>query len=287
MTDLSASLAASWLPRRPEDGHKGTFGRALAIAGSVGYTGAGAMAANAAVRSGAGLVFLAVPRSVWPVAAVKCDEAMTFPCPEDGEGRFSQEALPMLLDRAGGCDGVLLGPGLGRSAALEELTLALLEQTADRPLVLDADGLNALSGHIDRAKPRGRWVLTPHDGEYARLMGVWPGEDRPGAALALARRLNCVAVLKGHRTIVAGPDGTLYRNTTGNHGMAKGGSGDVLSGIILSLLAQGMEPLSAAAAGVWVHGKAGDLAAERFGYRGMTPTDLIRCLPLVWKELES
>lgn len=285
MEELTQSQVKAWLPSRPETGHKGTFGRCLVVAGSVGYTGAPVLAANAAVRSGAGLVFLAVPRSLWPVAAVKCDEAMPMPYPEDEAGRFALSALPGLLDRAAGCDALLLGPGLGRCEGLDRLVTDFLRQTGERPLVLDADGLNALSGHIDSPVERRNWVLTPHDGEYARFMGRLPGPDRGSAALALSRRLECVTVLKGHGTIIAAPDGTVYRNPTGNHGMAKGGSGDVLSGVILSLLAQGMEPLRAAAAGVWVHGRAGDIAAGRFGYRGMTPTDMIRCLPDVWREL--
>ena len=285
MTDLNRALIASWLPRRPEDGHKGTFGRVLIAAGSVGFTGAPVLAANAAVRSGAGLVFLGVPRSVWPIAAVKCDEAMPFPLPEDGAGRLSPEALEGLRERLAGCDAFLLGPGLGQSEALDTLVLSLLRERGARPTVVDADGLNALSRHIDSSVCNPHTVLTPHDGEYTRLMGRWPGEDRAAAALALARRSNCVAVLKGHRTLIAAPDGQLWRNTTGNHGMAKGGSGDVLSGILVSLLAQGMEPHKAAAAAVWVHGRAGDLAAEQFGYRGMTPTDLSHCLGQVWREL--
>ena len=287
MTELSRELVASWLPRRAEDGHKGSFGRALIAAGSVGFTGAPVLAANACVRSGAGLVFLAVPESVWPVAAVKCDEAMPFPCPEDEGGRLAPEALTSVLERAKGCDGLLLGPGLGQSPALDGLVTAFLRETKGKPLVLDADGLNALSRHIDSTVNRSDWILTPHDGEYARLMGSFPGERREEAALALARRLNCISVLKGHRTLIASPQGELLRNTTGNHGMAKGGSGDVLSGVILSLLVQGMPPLQAAGAGVWVHGRAGDIAARRYGFRGMTPSDLIRCLPQVWKELES
>ena len=285
MTELNRDLVARWLPQRPEDGHKGTFGKVLIAAGSVGFTGAAVFSANAAVRSGAGLVFLGVPKTVWPIAAVKCDEAMPFPLPEDGAGRLSLAALEALQARWAGCDALLVGPGLGQSAELDELVLSLLGERGDKPAVVDADGLNALSRHIDSRVCNPHTVLTPHDGEYARLMGRWPGEDRAAAALALAERWNCVAVLKGHRTLVADPEGRLWRNTTGNHGMAKGGSGDVLSGILVSLLAQGMEPALAAAAAVWVHGRAGDLAAERLGHRGMTPTDLSRCLGQVWREL--
>ncbi len=288
MTDLSAALVRAWLPERPADGHKGTFGRVLAVGGSVGFTGAPVLAARAAMRSGVGLVFLGVPRTVWPVAAVKCDEAMPFPLPEDGAGRLSLEALAPLAERLAGCDAALLGPGLGRSAALDALTPALLRR-ASCPVVLDADGINALEGHIDvLSEAAAPLVLTPHDGEYRRLMGRWPGEDRVSAAQAAARACRAVMVLKGHRTIVAAPDGRIWRNTTGNHGMAKGGSGDVLAGILLALLGQGMEPGEAAAAAVWVHGRAGDRCAERLGHRGMLPGDLIEALPEVWRDdLES
>lgn len=286
MKEVTRELVASWLPERPAGGHKGTFGRVLIAAGSVGFSGAPALAANAAVRSGTGLVFLGVPGSVWPVAAVKCDEAMPFPLPEDETGRLCAEALSPLLERAKGCDALLMGPGLGQSEALDELVLGLLGQWGDRPAVVDADGLNALSRHIDSSVTNPHTVLTPHDGEYARLMGRWPGENRGEAALALARQWNCVAVLKGHGTCIAAPWGELWRSGTGNHGMAKGGSGDVLSGILVSLLAQGMKPVQAAAAAVWVHGRAGDLAAEQFGYRGMAPSDLSRCLGQVWRELK-
>ncbi len=284
MIEITSARVRQWLPHRPEDGHKGSFGRALIAAGSVGFTGAPTLSANACVRSGAGLVFLAVPQSVWTVAAAKCNEAMPSPCPEDEMGRFSAKALPGLLERAKGCDALLLGPGLGQSEELDSLVMDFLRLTS-QSMVLDADGLNALSRHIDSLS-RDNLILTPHDGEYARLMGHWPGADREAAARELSGRLNCVAVLKGHRTIVAAPDGTCYVNTTGNHGMAKGGSGDVLAGLMTGLLAQGMSPVQAAASAVWIHGRAGDIAAGRFSYHGMTPTDLVGCLTQVWKELE-
>lgn len=284
MTDLNAALVRSWLPERPADGHKGTFGRVLAVAGSVSFTGAPVLAARAATRSGVGLVFLGVPRAVWPVAAVKCDEAMPFPLPEDGEGRLSLEALEPLLARLAGCDAALLGPGLGQSGDLRALVRALLSRMPC-PLVLDADGINALDGHIDVLSDcPAPLVLTPHDGEYRRLMGRWPGEDRAAAAREAAAACRAVVVLKGHRTVIAAPDERLWRNTTGNHGMAKGGSGDALAGILLALLGQGMEPGRAAAAAVWIHGRAGDRCAGRLGYRGMLPTDLIETLPEVWRD---
>lgn len=284
MTDLTRDLVASWLPDRPEDGHKGTFGKVLAVGGSVGFTGAPVLAARAAVRGGTGLVFLGVPRAVWPVAAVKCDEAMPFPLPDDGAGRCTQEALPQILDRLTQCDAGLIGPGLGQSPELDGLvTRVLLESNC--PLVVDADGLNGLSRHMDiLSQISVPLILTPHDGEFRRLAGRWPGEDRASEASGFARQHRCVLVLKGHRTVIAAPDGRVYRNTTGNHGMAKGGSGDVLAGLILALLGQGMEPVRAAAAGVWLHGRAGDRAAREKSFRGMTPSDLVEALPLVWRD---
>ena len=284
MTELTRDLIASWLPDRPEDGHKGTFGKVLIAGGSVGFSGAPVLAARAAVRGGTGLVFLGVPRSVWPAAAVKCDSAMPFPLPEDAAGRMTDAAAAALSEKLSGCDAGLLGPGLGQSEQLDTLVTRVLE-TAECPMVVDADGLNALSRHMDiLSRAKAPWILTPHDGEYQRLSGHLPGPDRGAEALAFARKYRCILVLKGHRTVVAAPDGQVYENTTGNHGMAKGGSGDALAGLILSLLGQGMEPVQAAAAGVWIHGRAGDRAAMDKSFRGMTPSDLIEALPLVWRD---
>ncbi|MGM9536821.1 MAG: NAD(P)H-hydrate dehydratase [Candidatus Onthomonas sp.] len=284
MTALTRELIASWLPRRPEDGHKGTFGKVLIAGGSVGFSGAPVLAARAAVRGGTGLVFLGVPRSVWPAAEVKCDSAMPFPLPEDEAGRMTQEAAASILTRLNGCDAGLLGPGLGQSAELDIVVTQVLEN-AKCPMVVDADGLNALSRHMDiLSRAKTPWILTPHDGEYQRLSGHLPGADRSAEALAFAQAHHCILVLKGHRTVVAAPEGQVYENTTGNHGMAKGGSGDALAGLILSLLGQGMEPVQAAAAGVWIHGRAGDRAAGDKSFRGMTPFDLIEALPLVWRD---
>ncbi len=284
MTMLTKSLISCWLPHRPENGHKGTFGKVLIVGGSAGFTGAPVLASRSAVRGGTGLIFLGVPKTVWPVAAVKSDEAMPFPLPEDEAGKLTADAASPILQKLNGCDAGLIGPGLGQSEALDELVLTVLEG-ANCPMVVDADGLNALSRHMDRLSHiTCPLIFTPHDGEYQRLAGHWPGENRQQEALAFAGAHRCVLVLKGHETIIAAPDGQLYRNTTGNHGMAKGGSGDVLAGLMGSLLAQGMEPVKAACAAVWIHGRAGDCAAREKSFRGMTPSDLIETLPKVWKE---
>lgn len=259
------------LPRRPRDAHKGEFGRLFLLAGSVGYTGAPVLAAQAAVRSGAGLVYLGVPPGIYPIVAVKCNEAMPFPLPEE-----RQE----IWKRASACDAALLGPGLGRGEREAELVRALLEGL-ECPVVLDADGINAVAGHIDSLdRRRGRiTVLTPHDGEFARLACRPVGEDRLGSAREFAQVHGCILVLKGHRTITALPNGAAFVNTTGNPGMAKGGSGDVLAGMLCALLGQGLEPGRAAVTAVYLHGWAGDRCAQMLGEYSMTPTDLVEALP--------
>lgn len=270
------------LPRRPRTAHKGEFGKLFLLAGSVGYTGAPILAAGAAVRAGAGLVFLGVPREIYPIAAVKCNEAMPFPLPEE---------YGKILERAKSCDAALIGPGLGRAPETERLVLSLLADL-DLPVVLDADGINALAGHIDILDKRSALtVLTPHDGEFQRLTGrALPIGDRLSAARDFARAHRCVLVLKGHNTVTAAPDGHAWINTTGNPGMAKGGSGDVLAGMLAALLAQkhlGMEPAARVALGVCCHGLAGDRCARTLGEYAMTPTDMVDALPQVLRELEA
>lgn len=276
LIQVTESFVRDCLPVRDRNGHKGTFGKVHILAGCVGFTGAPAFASAATVRTGSGLVFLSVPREIWPVLAVKCQEAMPSPVPP----------FPVLLEKMNSSDGVLIGPGLGRSRKTDVRTLRLIEQVQP-PLVLDADGINAAAEHIDVLDTRrGRLtVLTPHDGEFLRLTrGEGIGSDREAAARAFARQHGCVLVLKGHRTITAFPDGETFVNTTGNPGMAKGGSGDVLAGMILSLLGQGLDPQKAVPAAVWLHGRAGDLAAARLGEYGMTPTDLLETIPMAIQE---
>ena len=279
---ITGAFVRRSLPRRDPEGHKGTFGKVLCVCGSVGYTGAPIFAGRGAVRTGSGLVFLAVPESVWPVAAVKSDEAMPFPMPE-AEGRLSLLAEEPIRRRAESCDAVLIGCGLGRGWQTDALVRNLL--TIEKPMVLDADGLNALSGREELLQKRAApTILTPHEGEF-----LWLGGDlsagREAAAAAFSEKYGVYLVLKGHRTVVAAPDGRLAVNGTGNSGMAKGGSGDVLAGMILSLLGQGCGAFEACCAGVWLHGRAGDLAAADKGERGMTPTDLLEQIPYAMKDL--
>ena len=271
MTQVTLDFVRQCMPIRARVGHKGTFGKVHILAGSVGFTGAPALAASGAVRTGSGLVYLWVDRAIWPVLALKCQSAMPAPVPPFGA----------LLNKMNQSDGVLIGPGLGRNRKNDVRTLHLVQRVS-APMVLDADGLNAVSEHIDVLDTRRDrlTVLTPHDGEFFRLTHGKPiGPDRAEAASAFALQHGCVLVLKGHRTITAFPDGDIFVNTSGNPGMAKGGSGDVLSGMILSLLGQGIPPKQAVPSAVWLHGRAGDLAAQAWGEYGMTPGDLIGQIP--------
>lgn len=270
------------LPRRPRAAHKGEFGKLFILAGCEGYTGAPVLASRAAVRTGAGLVYLGVPREIYPIVAVKCDEAMPFPLPGD----FDE-----ILERAARCDVALMGPGLGRAPETEGLVLFLLSRL-EIPVVLDADGINALSGHIDILDKRSApTVLTPHEGEFQRLCPCpLPPENRLQAARDFAMAHRCTMVLKGRGTVTAAPDGETWVNSTGNPGMAKGGSGDVLAGMIAALLGQKhleSSPALRAAFGVWCHGRAGDLCAQTLGEYAMTPSDLIDMLPSVMKACET
>jgi hydroxyethylthiazole kinase-like uncharacterized protein yjeF len=263
------------LPKRKPDSHKGDYGRVLVVAGSPGMCGAAALAALGAHRSGAGLVYVACPESVADILSIKltCEVVRPFP---------RQKAVEKILEHAADCDVAVIGPGLSREAyvvdALRELVPSL-----GIPFVLDADGLNAFEGHPDLlARGQAPRVLTPHPGEAARLLGR-PVEDREAAAVELAKRLMAVVVLKGHRTVIA--DGkNMAVNKTGNPGMATGGTGDVLAGVIGALIGQGMSPFDAAVYGAHVHGKAGDLAKKAFGEISLMATDLLDALPRAFKR---
>lgn len=270
------------LPPRPREAHKGDCGRLLLLCGSVGFTGAARLAARAALRSGAGLVFLGVPEKIYPIVAAGLEEPVVFPLPCDEAGRLTPEALDAASPRLGQADAVLFGPGLGQSDGVRELLRRLLG-AARCPVLLDADGINALAGHKDILRERrAPVVLTPHDGEFARLY-EGPPLGRYGETMALARETGCTVLRKGHRTLISDGE-TTWRNRTGNPGMATGGSGDVLSGILTVFLADGLSPLTAAALAAYVHGAAGDRCAARLGERGMLPSDLIETLPYILKE---
>lgn len=279
--ELTAQIVKEMLPARDPWGHKGTFGKVFCLCGSVGFTGAPVFASRAAVRTGSGLVYLGVPQSVWEVVAKKCDEAMPFPLP-DQDGKLSLAAEREIRQRIAPCDTVLIGCGLGRSEESDALIRNLLN--IDKPLILDADGINALQGHTELLQKRiAPTILTPHEGEFLRIGDLSAGREESAAAFAKAH--NVTLVLKGHRTVIAAPDGRIAVNPTGNSGMAKGGSGDVLSGMILSLLGQGLTPFDACCVGVYLHGLAGDLAAGEKTEYAMTPTDMIEKIPEAYKQI--
>ena len=277
---LDHETVLSLLPDRDPWAHKGCFGKILLLCGSRGFTGAAALAARAALRTGAGLVFLGVPESIYGIEAVKLDEPIVFPLPEE-DGKLSAAAIPQILHRLPQMDAVLIGPGLGQSDGVFAVVKAVLEHFSG-PVVVDADGINVLSTHRDLLRERvSPTIVTPHDVEFARLGGVIT-EDRASSAAAAARDLGAIVLLKGHRTVIS--DGAeCYCNRTGNPGMAVGGSGDVLSGIIVSLLGQGLSPIVAAACGAWLHGAAGDLCAKDLGQYGMLPSDMVEALPRLLK----
>jgi NAD(P)H-hydrate epimerase len=275
---------------RDAQAHKGSFGHVLVLGGSRGMGGAPLMAARAAVTSGAGLVTAGVPESLLPAAEAALLEALKAGLAEDSAGRFSAAALGGALELAAGKNVIAVGPGLGRSEALETFVGGLLAAT-NVPLVIDADGLNNLAANVDLlAGAQAPVVLTPHPGEMARLRKCTTAEvqaDRLGAALGLAAATGAVVALKGAHTVVAAPDGRLWINPTGNPGMATGGAGDVLTGLIAGFIAQGAEPLAATLAGVFLHGAAGDRVAAQVGERATTAGGLLAALPAIFKEMED
>ena len=276
-----------YLPRRRRDSHKGNYGRTLIVGGSIGYTGAPALSARAATRMGAGLVYLGVPNLIYEIIAAKLDEEMPFPLPGDSNGQLIANAASDILRRVGQSDVCLIGPGLGTSKDISELVQSIT-RIAETPLVLDADGLNAIAEDLDildnAVCPL---ILTPHAGEFERLGGDLSSGDRIRASCDFATKHGCILVLKGHRTIVALPNGIAYVNTTGGPAMAKGGSGDVLAGMIAALIAQKLPIVHAIASAVYIHGLAGDMCAAEYGEYSVTASDLIAMLPKAMKEIET
>ncbi len=278
--ELSHEEVLKILPDRLPHSHKGDYGRILLLCGSRGYTGAAALAAMGALRSGAGIVYLGVPESIYAIEAVKLTEPVVFPLPEEN-GMLSSQAMWKILEFLPKMDAVLMGPGMGCSLGTLAVVKTVLEKFTG-PVVLDADGINVLSRHIDVLRGRtGPTILTPHDGEFKRIGGVLT-DDRIASAAAFASETGTIVLLKGHRSVVT--DGCdVYVNPTGNPGMAVGGSGDVLAGIITALLGQKIAPLRAAACGAWLHGAAGDICAKEIGQYGMLPTDMLQVLPRLLK----
>jgi ADP-dependent NAD(P)H-hydrate dehydratase len=270
------------LKPRAVDGHKGDYGKVCIIAGSIGMSGAAALAGRAALRAGAGLVRVDTPKSILPIVAAIEPSFTTIALPEDSEGRISAKAIHAVLEAVEQNDAVAFGPGIGTSGALRSILETLLDQPNLR-LVIDADGLNNLAGIKNwPARLKAKLILTPHPGEMKRLWsGLFREElpvDRQEQALQLAQRINTIVVLKGAGTVVT--DGEkVYINKTGNPGMATAGSGDVLTGVITALLGQGLSDFDAAVLGVYIHGLAGDIAAEKVGQVSLMTTDIIDSLP--------
>jgi ADP-dependent NAD(P)H-hydrate dehydratase len=275
------------LPPRPVEGHKGTFGRVLVVAGSIGMTGAAALVGRAALRAGAGLVRVATAKSALPIVAAIEPSYTTLSLGEDSEGRISARAVNIILNAAQENDVTAIGPGLGQSTGLRTVVEALLQQEGLR-LLIDGDGLNNL-GRLAGwpAKLKADLVLTPHPGEMKRL---WSGlfhedmpQDRQKTATRAAQSMHAVVVLKGAGTVVT--DGErVYVNTTGNPGMATAGAGDVLTGVVTALMGQGLGSFDATVLGVHVHGLAGDIAAGRVGQVSLMATDIIDALPEAFKR---
>lgn len=287
---LTIGEAAELLPERPPEGHKGTFGRIVVIAGSVGYTGAAALTSMAALRSGAGLVTLGAPASLNDILETKLTEVITRPLPETGARTLAPDAFETIRQMCAAADAVALGPGLSREPGTQELVRAAVE-FIDVPCVIDADGLNALSpGHLAGRRGGAPLVLTPHPGEMARLIGAGI-EDvqsrRDDVARELARETRATVLLKGAATVVADPSGELYLNPTGNDGLGSGGTGDVLTGTVAAFLGRGMPGLTAGALAAFVHGLAGDLAAADEGRVGMVAGDVLGKLPAAFRVIEA
>ncbi|MCX5665809.1 MAG: NAD(P)H-hydrate dehydratase [Candidatus Omnitrophica bacterium] len=286
MIDIDEILKS--FPKRAPDANKKDFGHVLVIAGSNGYTGAAYLTSQAAILSGSGLVTLAVGKSIYPIMAQKLTEVMVKPFFETKDYSLSLLAEKELLAFAERCTCAAIGPGISLNKETQGLIRSLIGKIG-KPVILDADGINAFVGHIDSLKKAtAPLVLTPHMGEMARLLEKDIDEvnkNRKDIALEFAHKYNIVLVLKGHETIVAGQDGAIYVNATGNVGMATGGTGDVLTGMIASFVGQGMDAFNAAAAGAYLHGLAGDLAAKEKGSLSLIATDLLNKLPEVLKAL--
>ena len=268
-------VVPSYIVHRRVDSHKGDYGHLLVIGGAKGMTGAPILCAQAALRSGSGLVSLAVPKETYPVVDRKAPpEIMVHP----------SSSIPALLKRA---TVIAIGPGLGRGPAQKRLVRRLLAKST-QPMVVDADGIFALKGlkKLKRSSRAGEVVLTPHPGEMANLLGISIKEvqsNRKAIATATAKRLGAAVLLKGHRTVIASPSGRVVLNTTGNPGMATAGMGDVLTGVIAALIGQGADAFHAAVAGAYLHGLAGDLAAKRQGQVSLTAGDLLAELPAAFQ----
>ena len=270
---------------RPDNAHKGTMGTLLSICGSYGMAGAGILSSLAALRCGIGLLKWALPKSIYPIAAARISESVFLPLKENLSGKISARSADFLLAQS--ADAVLLGCGLSVCDDTRELVESIVRR-CEKPMVLDADTLNCISQSPDTLKSaKAPVIITPHPAEMARLTGSTAAEvnsDREGTARSFSARFGVITVLKGAGTVIASPEGKILLNTTGNSGMATGGSGDVLAGMCASLLAQGGKPFDCAAAAVYLHGLAGDFTAKRLGKTSMLPSDIIDEIPNAFFE---
>jgi NAD(P)H-hydrate epimerase len=285
---VEAADVRAALPLRPVDAHKGSYGHLLVVAGSVGRTGAAALACLGALRAGTGLVTCATPASQQPVVAALLSEAMTEPLPETAARTLSMKAVERIGELASRMDAVALGPGIGLDAETQAAVQTLVRDV-ERPMVVDADALTALAGRSGVCRDaRASRFLTPHPGEAARLLGCGIAEvqaDRIASARRLAAESGAIVALKGARTVVSRPDGQVTLNPTGNPGMATGGTGDVLTGVAGGLLAQGVAPILALSAAVYLHGLAGDVAAETRGEAGLVAGDVAAAIPAAIRRI--
>ena len=279
---LTPDLVRTSFQPRPSDAHKGNAGHLLVIAGSTGKTGAAAMTAMSAMRAGAGLVSLGIPKSLNSVLEALCLEAMTCPLPETRDGMLDESSFDMIMELLAGKKCLAIGPGLGTGVKTKNLVCRIIQECMI-PIVIDADGLNSLAGNTEILQNlKAPVILTPHPGEMARLINTTAGyvqKDRINCARNFALKFNVHLMLKGARTVIAHPDGKVFINPTGNPGMASGGMGDVLTGIIAGLVAQGYSPESATHAGVYLHGAAADAIAKKIGPFGFLATEVMEAIP--------
>ena len=277
-------------PRRPDDAHKGTMGTLVSLTGSYGFAGAAVLSAKAALRSGVGLHYQVLPESIYPLFGASVHESVCVPVRGNDLGTLCPADVPAILTCLEKASAVLIGCGMGNNEATAKVLHEVLTH-AKYPVIIDADGINVLSRHIhDLDDCKSEIILTPHVKEFSRLSGLSVAEILADPAKAASDfsiiHKDITLVLKGHRTYIA-KNGVVYENTAGNSGMAKGGSGDVLAGVIASLTAQGAEPFEAAVMGVHIHALAGDKAAKKLSKTAMLPSDIIGCLPEIYAKIES
>ena len=287
---LSPETLQGWVPERSADAHKGTYGHLLILAGSTGKTGAAILSAEGALRSGAGLVTLCVPKDLNPIFETSLPEAMTVPLPHSTTGHISANDASLIQESALGKKAVAIGPGIGTDPDTAQLVLSLYTELTI-PAVIDADGLTLLAATLSELTPAAPRILTPHPGEMARLTGKTTKDiqtDRLRTAASFAQENKVILVLKGSRTVIAAPDGRVAINPTGNPGMAAGGMGDVLTGLIAGFLAQGLSPWQAACLGVYLHGLAGDRIVKKTGMKaGFLASELAAEVPLAMEEIRG